>query len=201
MLACVPPKLSLNTVSNITNYTQITQTPDAGAGVFNPTNGTYTLTPDGDLTSVTFRISFKVVNSAPNGQNLKLGLYVDNDGGGYEQLKYYELGLNPNEELIANFAYVASGYTLQNGGIVPKFIVKNELASNFTYLEWINFQISNQNPAPFVDAGSSEDFWSTGSAPIYGQWLTASAFLSQNYALQPISLLILQNIRIYSSMV
>jgi len=170
---------NLTTANYITNYTTVTQTPDAGAGVFNTSNGTYTLTPDVDLTSVTFRISFEVINPSFNPRSLKLGLYVDN-AGAYSKLTDYEQIVDPGG-VQSNFSYTATGFTLQNGGNDPKFIIRNEVADNFLYLEWINFQIQLQNPAPFSDAGSGGDFWTTGSAPVYGQWLTASAFLSQNY--------------------
>lgn len=174
-------QFNLSSVSNITSYTSITQTPDGGAGVYSTSNGTYTLTPDEDLTSVTFRISFKVINPSANGRICKLGLYVDNDGGGYNQIKTYELTVLAGEELITSFQYVANGFTIQNGGIDPKFIIRNENADSFLYLEWINFQVQNQNPAPFQDAATFEDYWTTGSTAGVGQWLTASAFLSLNY--------------------
>jgi hypothetical protein len=179
------------TAGNITGYDSVTFTPDASAAVFNTTNGTYIITPDTELTSLTFKISFKVTNTFGFtnvlGQDFKLALKVDNDNTGYSELATKTFFVPSEESIIESFEFKVGGFTLTNDGINPKFIISSLTTSSALKLEWINFQVYSQNPPPQIPSSPASSYWSTGTASPSGQWLTASSYISMNYGNTQIS--------------
>jgi hypothetical protein len=167
----------------LTGWDSIISTPDAGAATFNTTNGTYTLTPDSDniLDSITFKITFKVTNTEPGGESGQIDLVLDNvDGSSPEIRTEYPFELNNYETKTYTFYYTATAAELKNNGQNPEYYL-NWDGNQFIDINYINFEVSQQNPQPFSDADTTGNFWTANIIPGKGSWLTGSSYLSKNY--------------------
>ena len=178
---------SPSSISNgtITNYNSVISLPDASAATFSTTNGTYTLTPDSDniLTSITFKITFKVKNTEEEqgSDNGSISLYLERNSPSDPQLRTefnFELQAGQTETL--GFSYTADGNELKAGDINPAFYLDWQAPPYFE-VYYINFEVSTQNPSPGTASGTIGNYWTANYSSKGITWLTGSAYLSQNY--------------------
>lgn len=178
---------SAKSAGTITGWSYVMSTPDASAASFSTTNGTYTLIPDSSntLDSITFKITFKVTNTSDGGEGGQMDLVLNNKSPADPQIRTsIPFNLNPGQFGIYNFYYTATESELTNQGTNPEYYL-NWDGNPYIDINYINFQVIQQNPQPFSDSEATGNFWSTSIATngqgILGMWLTASPYLSKNY--------------------
>jgi hypothetical protein len=170
----------------LTYFSNIVSTPDGGAATFNTTNGTYTLIPDSNdiLDSITFKITFKVknTNTEPySGESGEIALILDNVDGSSPTIRTnLPFSLNSGQSETYTFYYTATAAELKNNGQDPEYYLY-WYGNQYIDIDYINFEISQQNPQPFSDADTTGNFWTANIIPGKGSWLTGSSYLSKNY--------------------
>ena len=187
-------KMNLNNSSSpstifngpITNYDSVVSSPNASAATFNITNGTYTLTPDSDniLTSITFKVTFKVGNFSTEeygSDGGSISLYLERNSPSDPQLRTeFNFELLSGEDSTFDFSYTADGNELEADDINPVFYLDWQAPSWFK-VYYINFEVSTQNPSPGTASGTTGNYWTANYSSKGITWLTGSAYLSQNY--------------------
>jgi hypothetical protein len=161
-----------SSATTITGYTQ-TLPPSTGAN-FNTSLGRYHITSSEvtDINSITFRISYNIINNNRDGDDVEVLVRLEGGGNVYEDIFTIRpgIGLTRSNNIIVNLPTPTNN---------PFFVIKMAVNGGSTVqVNSLNFEIPSTSPMP--SAQSQTTFWSTGSHTDV-TWLTASAYLSLNY--------------------
>jgi hypothetical protein len=167
--------------ANITDYTQINNSPDAGAASFSITPGTYTVVSDGtsSLQNIEFSISANVTNNGPTAKNAYIRLLRD---GSVVQTGQSLVPAGNNAPISV---YWAEDVSDMGGDPVYRLQVKADNTSMELDSAYFNISTQNPNPGSQSSPGSQTPFWEQGPN-IDNYYLTASGYLSANYGNNPL---------------
>jgi hypothetical protein len=163
------------TTGNVTTYSASGSSPDVGAATLNLSAGTYTVNSSSSLQSITFNptIGFTNTNSE-EARSIKWGITKN---GSTTPIIETSLNLPAGESGIAS--EISYTEPLSNLGGNPVYRLRITLGDNFIDKDFVQFNVSSQNPSPTDNTNASSGLWTTGSST--STWLTASTYLSQNY--------------------
>ena len=164
---------------NITTYSVSGSSPDVGAATLNLSVGTYTVNSSSSLQSITFNPTIGFTNTDPEeARTIKWGITKN---GSTTPLIENSITLQAGESGInSTISYTEP---LSNLGGNPVYRLRITSGDNFINKDFVQFNISSQNPSPTDNANASSGLWTTGSST--STWLTASTYLSQNYGNLP----------------
>ena len=177
------------TYTTITNYTQINSAPDSGVASFDTTTGRYTVVSSGigDIQTITFRIIASFTNNFSYlGYPLNMDAYIRLLRNGIQIGDYTVTVPQSGGNATAIFLVNQDASDLV-GNPYFEVQVKTDALSNLT-LDSLQFRCHSQNPSPGEGAipYSQIPFWENDNGG--NSWITASAYLSQNYGSVPLAI-------------
>lgn len=170
------------TYADITSYSTINQEPDTEVANYD-VNGTYTINSSniGDIQSITFNITYGLTNPNPTKEIRTFVTLLK----GSTSVATKIVDLNPGQTIsLLSFGYTETDLT---GDPVYKIQAKKgESTTQEVTVNYINFNISSQNPSPFTTSTpvSQLPFWQRGGDSS-NLWVTGSGYLSSNYGNTP----------------
>lgn len=166
------------TPGDITTYSVSGSRPDIGAATLNLNIGTYTVNSSSSLQSITFNPTIGFTNNHPS-EVRSAAWCITRNGSDIPSTTAY-LNLLPNESNTSTISYTEP---LSNLGGNPVYKLKIITGGSVIDKDFVQFNISSQNPSPTNNTNASSGLWITGSST--STWLTASTYLSQNYGNLP----------------
>jgi hypothetical protein len=164
------------TTGDITIYSVSGSRPDVGAATLNLSAGTYTVNSSSSLQSITFNPTIGFTNTNTfQARSITWG--ITRDGLTIAQAS---LNLPAGGSNTSTISYTEP---LSNLGGNPIYRLKITSGDSFIDKDFVQFNISSQNPSPTDNTNASSGLWTTGSST--STWLTASTYLSQNYGNLP----------------
>ena len=162
---------SSSSATTITSYNSIPLAPLEGAN-FTSGSGRYNITASNveNLNSITFRISYNIVNNASNTSTVEVRLMGDTS-----TLIYNDPFIIPKNTGVSRFFTITVPYSTFSN---HTYFFIQALTSQPITFNSLNFEITSTSPNP--PARTQTRFWSTGSHTDV-TWLTASSYLSLNY--------------------
>jgi len=166
------------TPGDITAYSVSGSRPDIGAATLNLNTGAYTVNSSSSLQSITFNPTIGFTNNHPS-EVRSAAWCITRNGSDIPSTTAY-LNLLPNESNTSTISYTEP---LSNLGGNPVYKLKIITGGSVIDKDFVQFNISSQNPSPTNNTNASSGLWTTGSST--STWLTASTYLSQNYGNLP----------------
>jgi hypothetical protein len=164
------------TTGDITTYSVSGSSPDAGAATLNLSAGTYTVNSSSSLQSITFNPTIGFTNTNTfQARSITWG--ITRDGSTIIQTS---LTLAAGESNTSTISYTEPLSNLSGNPVYELRIIAGD---SFIYKDFVQFNISSQNPSPTDNGNTTSGLWTTGSST--STWLTASSYLSQNYGNLP----------------
>ena len=165
------------TAVDITTYSVSESSPDVGAATLNLSAGTYTVNSSSSLQSITFNPTIRFTNiSNSSNESIRWGITRNNS-----LITETSLTLTAGE--IDKDSTILYTEPLSNLSGNPVYKLRIILGNSLVRKDFVQFNISSQNPSPPDNENTTPSLWATGSST--STWLTASSYLSQNYGNLP----------------